>query len=156
MGVFHLAIGIAALTPWGRGLYGSPIPWLKSAALLFSIAAITAGLGRAAAGNAGGASGGQSQQEQNAAFTDPNNPANQFSSRSASTGFVGGTSSEQRLINAVIKLADVIDRIETMPPDKVVMMGARGAARTLAKEQARALESSGSLVERHGRALNLE
>lgn len=64
MAVFHFAIGLVALTPWGAALYGPAVLWFKSAALMASIALGAALIGRGVAGNAfqqqgtAGASGG--------------------------------------------------------------------------------------------------
>ncbi len=50
--IYELALGIAALTPWGFALYGSPVAHFKSAALLGSIAGVAAIAGRGIAGSA--------------------------------------------------------------------------------------------------------
>lgn len=50
--IMFTAYGIAALTPWGAAIYGPAAPWFKAALVMASVAAVTGGLGRAAAGNA--------------------------------------------------------------------------------------------------------
>jgi len=50
--IMFTAYGIAALTPWGAAVYGPAAPWFKAALVMASVAAVTGGLGRAAAGNA--------------------------------------------------------------------------------------------------------
>lgn len=50
--IYELAIGFAALTPWGAAIYGPAIFHFKAAALLASIAAATAIAGRGVAGGA--------------------------------------------------------------------------------------------------------
>lgn len=52
LSIFHLAMGLAALTPWGAAMYGSPALHFKAAALWGGIAVGTALAGRAVAGNA--------------------------------------------------------------------------------------------------------
>lgn len=63
--IYELALGFAALTPWGAAIYGPAPLHFKSAALFGSIAAVAAVAGRAVAGNSfqqssasGGGSGG--------------------------------------------------------------------------------------------------
>lgn len=50
--IMFTAYGIAALTPWGAGIYGPAAPWFKAALVMASVAAVSGGLGRTAAGNA--------------------------------------------------------------------------------------------------------
>lgn len=45
--ILFTAYGIAALTPWGSIVYGSASQWFAAAALMASLAGISAGLGRA-------------------------------------------------------------------------------------------------------------
>ena len=51
LAIFHVAMGIAALTPWGAAIYGLPALHFKAAALWGTIAVGTAIAGRAVAGN---------------------------------------------------------------------------------------------------------
>jgi hypothetical protein len=52
LAVFHFAIGLVALTPWGAALYGNAAQWFLSSAMMGTIAAGMAAGGRLVAGNA--------------------------------------------------------------------------------------------------------
>jgi hypothetical protein len=84
LAVMETAYGIAALTPWGAAIYGSPVPHFKAAALFASVALTTGLIGRAVAGDSfrnetatgtaglgGGASGENSGQRSGAAPVGP-------------------------------------------------------------------------------------
>lgn len=51
LAIFHTAMGIAALTPWGAILYGSPILHFKAAAMWGAVGVGAALAGRAVAGD---------------------------------------------------------------------------------------------------------
>lgn len=73
--VYELALGIAALTPWGAAIYGPAVMHFKAAALLGSIALGAAVVGRALPG--GGESGSQSGSFGGSAVNSLNQPQNQ-------------------------------------------------------------------------------
>jgi hypothetical protein len=58
LAIFHLAMGIAALTPWGAAMYGPAPLHFKAAAIWGAIAVGAALAGRAAAGGSGKKAGG--------------------------------------------------------------------------------------------------
>jgi tape measure domain-containing protein len=82
MAIMETAYGIAALTPWGALQYGPAALHFKSAAL-FGIVAVGAGLiGRGVAGDSFKDKGTASAQaDQNQAFADESNPANNYQRR---------------------------------------------------------------------------
>ena len=58
-GIYHLGLGIAALTPWGAAMYGPAPVWFKSSAVLLGMGAIAGGIARAIpGGDSKGKSGG--------------------------------------------------------------------------------------------------
>lgn len=65
--IMELAYGVAAMTPWGRGVYGDPAFHFKSAALFGSVAVLagmgSAGLSVNTGGGGGGGSAGNDRQE---------------------------------------------------------------------------------------------
>jgi hypothetical protein len=51
LAIFHTAMGIAALTPWGAAIYGSAANHFAAAAIWAGVAAAAGGVGRAVAGD---------------------------------------------------------------------------------------------------------
>lgn len=152
MAVFFTAMGVVSLTPWGAFLFGPPWPWFQGALLMAGIAVGAAGLGRLTAGNSGGGStADQSTADQNAAFTDPNNAANQFNNSSDSR-FVAG-SSNAPLVGVLSELRDEVKRMKNFRAEDVIVMGAPKAYRAISDAAEKGLRSSGKAVNNQGRLL---
>jgi hypothetical protein len=152
MAVYFAAMGVVSLTPWGALLFGPAAPWFKGALLMGIVAAGAAGLGRLAAGNAGGGASSQSTADQNAAFADPNNSANQFSNGS-DRRFVP-PSEDSRSSQALDRVARALERFENLKPEQVVTLGAPKAYQAITEANNRGLRRSGKNVNDQGRALN--
>lgn len=161
MAVFFTAMGVVSLTPWGAALFGPAAPWFQGALLMAGIAAGAAGLGRLTAGDAEGGAAGQSSAEANQQYSDPNNPANQFSRQSVSSSdaserFVEGSGMPYGQMASVLSaLQDEISRLRSMSPGDVVTLGAPRAARAIAAANTAGLRGSSALVREQGLALNL-
>lgn len=124
LAVFHTAMGIAALTPWGAAIYGPAVLHFKAAAIWGAIAAGTALAGRAVAGDsfkqgggasagAGGYSGGQGSSSA------PPSPI----TRQSDYAFTSGRRShEMAVADAINKLNAKID---SMSPGDVLTAGAK-------------------------------
>lgn len=134
LAIMELAYGIAALTPWGRAIYGDPIKHFKAAALFGSVAVATGLAGRGIAGDsfsqqtagggAGGAGGDGAGQPEKLNFTERFN------------GFMQRSNDQMAAVmqrtNEV--LGGVVDAVDTFnqkfgvaSPTDVVMAGAGGA-----------------------------
>lgn len=132
LAIMETAYAIAALTPWGRALYGNPVNHFKAAALFASVALGTGVAGRAIAGNSfqsgsgGGAAGGGGGAE-----SAGNRPGLVFTERFG--GFVQEQQSfmakaTDRMNLVVGRVSDVLDKFSDkflpVAPDTVLMAAA--------------------------------
>ena len=128
LAVFHLAMGIVALTPWGAAMYGSPTNHFIAAAMWGGIAAGAAIGGRALAGNSGkgSVSGGASYSSGGSGSTSQANMSPM--SRASSTAFFSGRdTSTDRLTRAIENFNAKVDAAK--PGDVFIrgMKASRGA-----------------------------
>lgn len=156
LAVFHTAMGIAALTPWGHALYGSPLLHFKAAAIWGAVAAGAAVVGRATAGNE--FQSGRDNGQQNA-------PDYQIATGSASGGLrstnqnlLTSTSSNEQ--NREIKiLAEAVEglknKIGSMKAGDVLTAGVKQKRGFVVETVTNELRSDSTKVKKLGRALNL-
>lgn len=128
LAIMETAYGIAALTAWGRVLYGDPVKHFKAAALFAAVAVGTGIAGRAVAGNsfqqaAGGATGGSGSG-------DPSKPdAYTTTAGNPFTDKIDKALDKVAMVNAQLEetLHGFRERIEGISPGEVVRMGAGDA-----------------------------
>lgn len=156
LAIFHVAMGIAALTPWGATMYGPAPLHFKAAALWGGIAVGAALAGRAAAGDSfkSGSSSGGGSSSGSGRSTSSNQDLDPYT-RTSSNAYMSGTrnTDTRRFVDAVERLERKID---TAKPGDVFMRGMkanRGAVLNQATEDARSNAASGV---RFGRALNFK
>jgi hypothetical protein len=126
LAIFHVAMGVAALTPWGAAMYGPAPIHFKAAALWGGIAVGTALAGRAVAGDsfksgkdsgsssgAYGSSGGGQQS------------APQPYSRASENAYISGRRTENQLVAAAIQKLNA--KLDSMRPGDVLKVGVREA-----------------------------
>lgn len=197
LAVFELAKGFASLffNPAEASAH------FTAAALFGSIAGVTAVAGRTIAGDSfKDKPSEQSQQQQNEAYADPANPANQVTRRwnggpgyrgrayivgdggrpevfePEEDGYIhpsveayerarairrkqrslerGGLRGMEKLLHRALgRLADQLERMESMPPGEVVRLGAPKAKREIAGAYLGALDSHPKLIEQTNRRL---
>jgi tape measure domain-containing protein len=144
LSIFHVAMGIAALTPWGAAMYGSPAMHFKAAALWGAVAVGTALAGRALAGDAGKAGGSGSSPSAGA-------------SRSSSSGLtpisrqneLTFASGRPREGNAFQQAAAAIERLEAkiaaMRPGDVVTVGVKQSPGVIGEAVSRDINRNSSI-----------
>lgn len=118
LAIMETAYGIAALTHWGRAIYGDPVKHFKAAALFGAVAVTTGLIGRAVAGNtfsAGGGGGGSNEGAPDYYTSPPTITRN---------AGIGAGSGPQKG-NVMQRIADALERLEAVPPDYVVQQGIR-------------------------------
>lgn len=120
--IMFTAYGIAALTPWGRAIYGEPAIWFKAAAVMATVAVTAGAAGRAVAGNnfngKGNAAGAAPDYSQFGQVGFSGNQSIRLADRQI--GSSERDSHTAALARAVEKLQDKIDK---MSPGDVVVRG---------------------------------
>ena len=118
--VYELALGFAALTPWGAAIYGPAPMHFKAAALLGSIAVVSALAGRALApvsNEAGAAAGGVGTSGSSATPTQPRN-----------VEINRPTDAHSRLAATVDRLVAVVGSLAAVPASHVLIKGSQDPA----------------------------
>lgn len=152
LAVFHTAMGIAALTPWGAAVYGPAPLHFKAAAIWGTIAVATALLGRAAAGDSFSQSSGGKNENSPDYFT---------ASDSNSNGFISQPANSNSAINRDIgRLAEAVDglqkMISTSSPGDVLVRGSNQKRGFLAERTTSELTRNSTQMKKMGKALNLK
>jgi hypothetical protein len=138
MAVMCLAYAALATTAWGAAMLGgSPGQFLQAAALFGAVAAVTAGIGRAVAGDsfnqqagAGGGAGGAQQVQQQNNFT---------------TGFSGFLGPIHATLNRLEETTHLLAaKITGMSPEDVVTIGVDGAAFAVRDSLFKAIDHDGA------------
>jgi hypothetical protein len=157
--IMETAYGIAALTPWGAAIYGSPTLHFEAAALFAGIAVGTGLAGRAVAGNSfnqNGAGAGSSDQPDY--YTQASPPVNSPSVRDSNQNF-GTSSNQNQLAGAITDLKNEVgglrEKISSMPAEDVVVIGAKRKGPFLTDVVVSSLKSNGSKASEMGKALRL-
>lgn len=122
LAIFHLAMGIVALTPWGAAMYGPPTNHFIAAAIWGGIAAGAAVGGRALAGNKFQSGGGKGSTTSSNRSSDSESLTPY--SRASERAYHSGTQQDpvRRLATAVERLDK---KIGSMKPGDVLTAGAR-------------------------------
>jgi tape measure domain-containing protein len=144
LSIFHLAMGIAALTPWGAAMYGPAPLHFKAAALWGGIAVGAALGGRAAAGDSfkdkgAGSSGSRSASSSSSQSMTPISRQTDSTFSSGRNG--GGTVFEQ----AAEAIRELKDKIASMRPGDVVTVGAKQNPEAFANGYNSAVKKNASL-----------
>lgn len=157
LAVFHFALGLLALTPWGAAQYGPAVLQFTAAAIFAGIAAGTALAGRAIAGNpsSGKSSSGRgaSSSSRSGSGTNTENMNPLPISRVSTDAYTSGRreTAVAALASSVEKLADKINSMR--PSDVIVAAGRekRGLIGRLAIEDVKTNASLGTdLLRRAG------
>jgi hypothetical protein len=144
LSIFHVAMGIAALTPWGAAMYGSPAMHFKAAALWGAVAVGTALAGRALAGDAGKA-GGSGSSPSAGASRSSSSGLTPISRQNELTFASGGP----REGNAFQQAAAAIERLEAkiaaMRPGDVVTVGVKQSPGVIGEAVSRDINRNSSI-----------
>lgn len=128
LAVMELAYGIAALTPWGFAIYGSPAAHFKAAALFGSIALVAGVAGRAVAGDSFKNDAGESTSTGPGRAERSTDPF----SRTSQNAFISGRQSHDQMVaTAIDKLTA---KIEGMRPGDVLARAAQQRPGLIAQE----------------------
>lgn len=122
LAIFHLAMGIVALTPWGAAMYGSPTNHFIAAAIWGGIAAGAAIGGRALAGNKFQSGGGKGSSSSSGSSNRSSSEDLTPYSRASESAYYSGTRTD-----SIRRLAESVDRLErnisSAKPGDVFMRG---------------------------------
>ena len=150
LSIFHIAMGIAALTPWGRVMYGDPILHFKAAAIWGGVAAGAALGGRALAGDSGGQGGSGSASSSGSSSGSRSNLTPDAISRVSENAFTSGR--DEHIIRLATVIGTLERKISTMKAGDVLVAGARQQRGFIGKQVAEDIKtnaSTGSMILRN-------
>lgn len=126
LSIFHLAMGIAALTPWGAVMYGPAAFQFKSAALWAGIAAGTAIGGRAIAGDSFQSGGASASAAGGVGGSSASSGTLQPFSRASDQAFMSGRSDLSQAVSELsAEVRGLKQKLSGMRPGDVLVAGAR-------------------------------
>ena len=149
LSIFHIAMGIAALTPWGRIMYGNPILHFKAAAIWGGVAAGAALGGRALAGDGGGQGGGSASSSGSGSGGRSNITPDAIS-RVSENAFTSGR--DEHIIRLATVIGTLERKISTMKAGDVLVAGARQQRGFIGKQVAEDIKTNaatGSMILRN-------
>lgn len=126
LAIFHTAMGIAALTPWGNVMYGPAAFQFKSAALWAGIAAGTAIGGRAIAGDSFQSGGASAAAAGGVGGSSASSGTLQPFSRASDQAFMSGRSDLSQAVSELsAEVRGLKQKLSGMRPGDVLVAGAR-------------------------------
>lgn len=142
LAIFHLAMGIAALTPWGAAVYGPAPIHFKAAAIWGAIAVGTALAGRAVAGSSNQSAGGQGSST-SAGGSSSNNREQDLRpySRQSEDAYISGR--REKHTDALARAVEKLEKkIGGMSPGDVLVVGSRQKRGFIGKQTAEDMKTN--------------
>jgi len=162
LSIFHLAMGLVALTPWGAAMYGPATNHFIASAIWGGIAAGAAIGGRAIAGNSfkSGSGKGSSAGASGSSNLSPERDLTPYTRASATAYMSGGRYDEMRSLRQTLDRLDTQitkfnEKVDSAKPGDVFIRGMKANRGAVGEQVAADIRSNSATGTKIGRAIGI-